>query len=333
MAISINEGDFQYICFMANRGKVIITDKAHPKLQLGLEEMGYEVDNRPKLTLAELHQIIGDYQGVIINSKMIADQSLLDKATQLQFIGRLGSGLEIVDVDYATFKGIKVVSTPEGNCNAVAEHAMGMLLMLQNKLHQANTQVKEFIWRREANRGIELSGKTLGIIGFGHTGSALARKLAGWNVNILAYDKYKKNYTAGYDNVSESTPEGIQSQADIISFHLPLTSETIGLVNIDYLRACQRGVIIINTSRGQVITLKDLLAQLHVKHVGGACLDVLENENMDQLSAAEREVLTALFQLDHVVLSPHVAGWTQESLIMIADTLLQKIKNELDQII
>ncbi len=312
---------------MAKRGKVIITDKAHPKLKTGLESMGYEVHNNPDLSLSELHEIIPAYAGVIINSKMITDKSLLDKATQLQFIGRLGSGLEIIDLEYAASLGIQVYNSPEGNCHAVAEHAMGMLLMLMNKLHEANAQVKQFLWQREQNRGMELSGRTVGIIGFGHTGSALAEKIAGWNVKVLAYDKYKDQYTDGYAHVSEASPEKIQAEADIISFHLPLTDETKALVDAEYLQACKPGVIIVNTSRGQVIRLKDLLFQLQVKHVGGACLDVFENEKMDQLSLEQKVVLTKLFQLDQVVVSPHVAGWTQESLIKIADSLLSKIKN------
>lgn len=312
---------------MNQSGKVIITDKAHNRLQLGLEEIGYQVDYNPDLSLSELHTIIPEYDGVIINSKMITDRSLLDRASRLKFIGRLGSGLEIIDLEYAAKIGVKVYNSPEGNCNAVAEHAMGMLLMLLNKLHIANGQLKQFDWNREANRGSELSGKTVGIIGFGHTGKAFAQKLAGWNVKVLAYDKYKKNYADQLDYVHECAPAEIKQKADVISFHLPLTEETTALVDADYLRACKQGVIVINTSRGQVIRLEDLLHQLKSEHLGGACLDVFENEKMDKLSSEEKNVMKKLFQLDQVVVSPHVAGWTHESLIKIADSLLAKIKN------
>jgi len=312
---------------MNQSGKVIITDKAHNRLQLGLEEIGYQVDYNPDLSLSDLHSIIPEYDGVIINSKMITDRSLLDRASRLKFIGRLGSGLEIIDLEYAAKIGVKVYNSPEGNCNAVAEHAMGMLLMLLNKLHIANAQLKQFDWKREANRGSELSGKTVGIIGFGHTGKAFAQKLAGWNVKVLAYDKYKKNYADQLDYVHECAPAEIKQKADVISFHLPLTEETTALVDADYLRACKQGVIVINTSRGQVIRLEDLLHQLKSEHLGGACLDVFENEKMDKLSSEEKNVMKKLFQLDQVVVSPHVAGWTHESLIKIADSLLAKIKN------
>lgn len=311
---------------MASNGKVLITDKAHAALRDGLRMDGYEIESLPEISLQEVHEVIHNYVGIIINSKIKCDKELLDKATQLEFIGRLGSGLEIIDLDYAASKGIAVHNSPEGNCNAVAEHALGMLLALFNNLNRANTQVKSFEWKREQNRGIELAGKTVGIVGFGHTGGSFAKKLEGFDVKVLAYDKYKENYTADFDFVEESSPDEIQDQADVISFHLPLTDETHFLVNQDYLMNCKDGVYIINTCRGKVLKLEDLLFALSIKKVAGACLDVFENEKFDTLRLDEKVVLTKLLQLEEVIVSPHIAGWTHESLRKIAESLLLKIR-------
>ncbi len=312
---------------MTQRSKVLISDKAHPFLMEGLRADGFEVVSLPDISLQAVHERIHEYTGIIINSKIKTDKALMDKAKKLQFIGRLGSGLEIIDLDYAASKGIAVFNSPEGNCNAVAEHALGMLLGLFNNLSRANTQVKSFVWNREQNRGVELSGKTVGIVGFGHTGSSFAKKLAGFDVTVLAYDKYKKDYTAGFDFVKESSPEEIQSLSDVISFHLPLTDETHFMVNQDYLMNCKDGVYIINTCRGKVLKLEDLLFALSIKKVAGACLDVFENEKFDTLQLDEKVVLTKLLQLDEVIVSPHIAGWTHESLRKIAETLLIKIRS------
>lgn len=311
-----------------NKKQVLITDHVHQCLIDGFRSDGYDVTHKPKMSLQEVHDVIHLYEGVIVNSKIICKQELIDKATKLEFIGRLGSGLEIIDLDYAASKNIAVHSAPEGNCNAVAEHAMAMLLTLFNKINLANAEVKAFGWNREKNRGTELSGMTVGILGFGHTGSSFAKKLTGFDVKVLAYDKYKTDYTDGFDYVKESTPEEIQRESDVISFHLPLTEETHFLVNQDYLMSCKDGVYIINTCRGKVLKLEDLLFALSIKKVAGACLDVFENEKFETVSLAEKVVLTKLFQLDNVIVTPHVAGWTHESLRKIAETLLLKIRRQ-----
>jgi len=311
---------------MPARKQVLITDHVHKCLLEGFRSDGYELTYKPKMSLEDVHDVIHLYHGIIVNSKITCHKELLDKATQLEFIGRLGSGLEIIDLDYAASKNIAVHSAPEGNCNAVAEHAMGMLLTLFNKINLANAEVKKFSWNREQNRGIELSGKTVGIVGFGHTGSTLAQKLEGFDVKVLAYDKYKTDYTERYDHVQESSPEEIRHESDVISFHLPLTDETHFLVNQEYLMDCKDGVYIINTCRGKVLNLEDLLFTLSVKKVAGACLDVFENEKFDTLRLDEKVVLTKLFQLEEVIVTPHVAGWTHESLRKIAETLLFKIR-------
>ena len=306
--------------------KVLVTDKVHPHLINELQENNYEVEYLPSITHSETLEIISDYFGIIINSKTKANKEFLDKATNLKFIGRLGSGLEIIDLAYAAEKGVKVYNSPEGNRNAVAEHAVGMILSLFNKLRKADQEVRRLHWDRESNRGFELEGKTIGIIGFGNTGSQLAKKLAGWEMNILAFDKYKSGF--GDDRVSETTMEEILSDADIISFHLPLTTETSGLLNETFLNRIEKEVFIINTSRGKVIETKTLLKALETGKVKGACLDVFENEKVETFTEEEKEMYEQLYKYDNVIVSPHVAGWTQESLFKIASTLIKKINTD-----
>lgn len=305
---------------------VLITDDCHPLLIDGLTRLGYECRFLPDITLEETRRVIGDYEGLIINSKILVDRDLLDAAPHLRFVGRLGSGMEIVDQAYAAQRGVAVLSSPEGNRNAVAEQALGMLLALANNSLRADREVRNFIWQREANRGFELQGKTLGIIGFGHTGSQFARKLAGMGMRVLAYDKYKApGYAAEWPWVEESDQATIQAEADIISLHLPLTDETRHLVNRTFIEQCRTGVIFINTARGKCIHTADLVEALEAGSVGGACLDVFENEKPTTFSEAERAWYTRLYTLGNVVLSPHIAGWTHESKQRLAEVLLDKI--------
>lgn len=306
--------------------KVLVTDKVHPYLIKELKRNKYEVEYLPSISHSETLEIISDYFGIIINSKTKANKEFLKKATNLKFIGRLGSGLEIIDQVYAAKKGVKVYNSPEGNRNAVAEHAIGMILSLFNKLNKADREVREFHWDRESNRGLELEGKTIGIIGFGNTGSQLAKKLVGWDMKILAYDKYKSDF--GTENVKESNLEEILSAADIISFHLPLTPETSGLLNETFLNRIQKDVFIINTSRGKVIETKTLIQGLKSGKIRGACLDVFENEKVGTFTDKERKMYMQLYMYDNVILSPHVAGWTEESLFKIASTLIKKINTD-----
>lgn len=308
---------------------MLITDDCHAALMDGLERLGLTCHFLPDITPEITRQIIPRYLGLIINSKIRVDRALLDDAKQLRFVGRLGSGLEIIDRAYAASKGIAVLSSPEGNRNAVAEQALGMLLALTNNLIRADREVRQTIWRREANRGIELRGRTLGIIGFGHTGSQFARKLAGMDMTILAYDKYKTDYTAEFPWVQESGLDNLLQHADIISLHLPLSPETAHLVNKKFIARCKPGFILINTARGACVKTTDLVRALEKGTVGGACLDVFENEKPATFTAAERKLYRRLYQLDNVVLSPHVAGWTNESKRLLAEVLLEKIINVL----
>ena len=305
--------------------KILITDKVHPILIEGLEENGYVVTFDVNVTNEILDTIIQQFDGIIINSKIIMDKTRIDKGTALKFIGRLGSGLEIINVEYAISKGIKVYNSPEGNRNAVAEHEMGMLLALMNNITRSDRQVRNFDWDREGNRGSELSGKTIGIIGLGHTGSSFAHKLYNWGVQVLSYDKYRTDYPSSLDFVVKTDMETVMKKSDIISLHLPLTDETRHLVNADFLSRCKNGVIISNTSRGNVVHTLDLIDGLKKGIVAGACLDVFENEKPETFTDTEKSIYQVLYDMENVVLTPHIAGWTHESLVSIASVLLKKI--------
>jgi D-3-phosphoglycerate dehydrogenase len=288
--------------------------------------MGFACYFLPDITPEETRRVIPDYEGLIINSKILVNREFLDAAAKLRFVGRLGSGMEIVDRACAAERGVAVVSSPEGNRNAVAEQALGMLLALANNLLRADREVRQNSWKREANRGWELCGKTLGIIGFGHTGSQFARKLAGLEMTVLAYDRYKPaGYAAEMKWVREATLEEIQTRSDIVSLHLPLTSETKHLVDNQFIDRCKRGFILINTSRGSCVKTDDAVAALEDGRIGGACLDVFENEKPPTFSAPERALYERLHQLENVVLAPHIAGWTHESKRLMAEVLLEKI--------
>lgn len=293
--------------------------------------MGFACDYEPDISLEQTRQVIEQYEGLIINSKILVDRAFLDRAVRLQFIGRLGSGMEIVDQVYAAEKGVAVFSSPEGNRNAVAEQALGMLLALSNNLLRADREVRQNIWRREANRGFELAGKTIGIVGFGHTGNQFAKKLAGMEMQVLAYDKYKTAYAAEMPWVKESTPSEMEQQADMISLHLPLTPETLHYADEAFFNRCKPGLILINTSRGKCVNTAHLLDALTTGRVGGACLDVFENEKTPTFTPAEQALYAQLHQFENVVLSPHIAGWTHESKRKLAMVLLSKIARHLKE--
>ncbi len=306
-------------------GKVLVTDDVHPVLFQLLESAGYQCEYRPEIHTNEVNQIIAEYTGIIINSKITVDKVILDKAVQLKFVGRLGSGLEIIDLDYARQKGVAVYNSPEGNRNAVAEHALGMLLALANNFLTSDREVRQKIWQREANRGFEIMGRTMAIIGFGNTGSAFATKLAGMGMNVLAYDKYKRHYTYHHPHVEAADMSVIFREADMVSLHLPLTNETKHLVNKDFLKKFNKPIIIINTSRGAVVNTADLIEALESGKVQGACLDVFENEKPDTFNTIENNLYDKLYQFDNVILSPHIAGWTRESKQRLAEVLAEKI--------
>lgn len=305
--------------------KVLITDYAHEILEEGFVNRGYAVDYMPEISPEEVVERIENYEGLIVNSKIHVDEKMMRKGVGLKFVGRLGSGLEIIDLQTAKDLGIFVVNSPEGNRNAVAEHALGMLLAYTNKIVSGDREVRTFSWDREAMRGIELKGKTIGIIGYGHTGSTFAKCLKGLDMHMLVYDKYK-NVEPYHEKMEVMLDmESIQARADFISFHLPLTRETNQMVNEAWLARCKNRVVLINTSRGKIIVTSALLSGLKSGHIAGVCLDVFENEKPATMSAEERSQYEQLFSYDQNIFSPHVAGWTRESKIKIAKTLLNKI--------
>jgi D-3-phosphoglycerate dehydrogenase len=305
---------------------VLITDDCHPVLTEGLADLGYAIDFEPHITPEETLRRIADYEGLVINSKIVVDKPFLDAAVRLRFVARLGSGMEIVDRAYAAEKGVAVLSSPEGNRNAVAEQALGMLLALANNLLRADREVRRNEWRREANRGFELRGKTIGLIGFGHTGSQFARKLAGMEMRVLAYDKYLgAGYAAAFPWVEECSLEALLEKSDMVSLHLPLTPETKHFANARFFDQCKSGVVVINTSRGTCVHTTDLVEALENGKVGGACLDVFENEKPQTYTVEEQALYDRLYQRENVVLSPHIAGWTHESKYLLGHILLDKI--------
>lgn len=305
--------------------KVLITDGVHPLLIEGFEELGCSCDYEPDMSYESVQEIIEDYDGLIINSKIKVDKAFIDQASQLKFVGRLGSGLEIIDLEYAESKGIHCFNSPEGNCNAVAEQAVGMLLSLFNNINKAAQDVKNWHWNREENRGEEMEGKTIGIYGYGHTGSTFAKRLRGFDVTILAYDKFKTGF--GNEFVQEVNEADIFLKSDVLSLHLPLTEETNHLVNEQFINKFSKSIYLLNTSRGKVVNLKDLKKAIDNKKVKGVGLDVLENERLNQYQEKEKVFLQEMLKNDKVLVTPHIAGWTYESKEKIANTLLNKIKS------
>jgi len=305
--------------------KVLVTDGVHPVILEGLENEGFQCDYLPKIKLEEVRKMVHEYEGMIINSKILVDKQMIDAGSQLKFVGRLGSGMEIVDQVYAKEKGIAVLSCPEGNRNAVAEHALGMLLALANNFVRSDQEVRAHVWQREKNRGFEIIGKTVGLVGFGNTGRCFAEKLSGMGVEILAYDKYKTNFAENIPYVKEVRMATIFEKSDIISFHIPLTTETLHLVNKSFIEKCKEGVLFINTSRGKVIATNDLICGLENGKVGGACLDVFENEKPKTYSKEELSLYQKLLSLPNTIFSPHIAGWTVESKKRLAEVLVKKI--------
>ena len=309
---------------MTNARKILITDDLHPLLQEGLEQDGFVVDYRPDILAEEVLEIIPDYEGLVINSKVYVGKEMFDRAVNLKFVCRAGSGLEVIDLNYAKQKNVLAFNSPEGNSNAVAEHALGMLLNIMNNISRAHEQVKSKQWIREQNRGNELRGKTIGLIAYGNTAQALAKLLIGFDVNILAYDKYERGFTNNF--VSESSLETIFEKADVLSVHLPLTEETKYMIDYKFLSSFKKPIWLINTSRGKVLKTEDLLRAISERKVIAVALDVLENEKLSSFNEEEKKIFEQLTSNNRILLTPHIAGWTHESKQRIAEVLLEKIR-------
>ena len=306
--------------------KVLFIDSTQAILKGRLEKAGFNCDYQPNMPKEEILKQIKNYDGIIIRSRIKLNKDILSKAIKLKFIGRVGAGMENIDLEFAKQKGIKCYNSPEGNRDSVGEHALGMLLTLFNKLCIANQEVKKGIWKREENRGLEIKGKTIGIIGYGNMGSAFAQRLKGFEANIIAYDKYKVDF--GNDYVSEVSIEEIFSESDILSLHVPLTDETQFMIKSDFIDKFKKPIYIINTARGKVLKTSDLVKHLKTGQVLGAALDVLEYEqsSFENIHKSKiNEDFKFLMNSNDVILSPHIAGWTHESNVKLATFLTDKI--------
>jgi len=307
--------------------KILHIDSNHPVLLQQLQEAGYENHEDFKSSKEAIEAKIKDYHGIVIRSRFKIDKNFIDKATNLQFIARVGAGLESIDCDYAFSKNIALIAAPEGNRNAVAEHSLGMLLSLFNNLNRADREIRAGHWNRESNRGHELDGKTVGIIGYGNMGKWFAKKLRGFDVEVLCYD-IKDN--VGDENAKQVSLTELQQKTDVLSLHLPWTPETDKMVNTAFINAFAKAFWILNTSRGKNIVTADLVAALQSKRILGAGLDVLEYEKLSFETLFQDkntpEAFQYLLEADNVLLSPHVAGWTFESHERLAQTIVDKIK-------
>ena len=301
--------------------KILIVDDLHPVFKEKAAVLGYEVDDRPLISREETLAIIADYDGIAVRTKFRIDQELMNAATQLRFVARAGAGLDNIDVKDAAARNIKLINAPEGNRDAVGEHATGMLLSLMNNFQRADAQIRNGIWDREGNRGYELKGKTVGIIGYGFMGQSFAKKLAGFEVKVIAYDKYKTGFSDVY--AQEASMEEIVRNSDVLSLHVPLTAETRQMVNDEYLFHFKKPIFLLNTARGEILNTKAVLDAIKEEKILGAGLDVLETEKFPALG--EQEWYKELIACKQVLLTPHVGGWTFDSYRKISEVLAEKL--------
>ncbi len=313
--------------------KVLFIDTVHAHLTSHLKRMDFECEDGSQLSRNEVLERIGGYEGIVIRSRIMIDKELLDAATNLRFIARAGAGMENIDADYAKMLGVQCFNAPEGNRDAVAEHAIGMLLSLFNRINICDQEVRKGIWLREENRGVELLGRTVGLIGYGNTGQAFAKRLAGFGVLVYAYDKYRSSFSD--ELVVETNMQSIYQEAEIVSLHVPLTPETQHMISDAFFEKLHNPIYLINTARGPVVDTQALVRAIESGKVLGACLDVLEYEkfNFEKIESAKiPEALQYLIDSPKVILTPHVAGWTYESNAKMAHVLGEKIQNAFSKV-
>lgn len=303
--------------------KILIADQMHASLFAMLEAQGWAYDYQPDFRRNDIISCLAEYDGLIIRSKTRIDEELLTQAKHLKFIARAGAGLDLIDAEATERLGIRLFHAGTGNRDAVAEHTVGMLLMLFNNLNKADREVRQAIWDREENRGVELMGKTVGLIGYGNNGSATAQRLSGFGCRVLAYDKYRDDYGDRY--AEAASVQEIQQEADVLSLHIPLTELTRDLVNAQFIAAFLKPFYLINVSRGEIVNAKALVQAMKSGKVLGACLDVLENEKLSQLTNPQQEAFDYLRTSPNTVLTPHIAGWTHESYVRINEVLVQQV--------
>jgi D-3-phosphoglycerate dehydrogenase len=312
--------------------KILHLDKNHPLLIKQLTDAGYKNEEDYTSSKPDIEQIISEYDGIVIRSRFKCDATFINAATNLKFIARVGAGLESIDIPYAESKGITLISAPEGNCNAVGEHTLGMLLSLFNKLNKADLEVRKGLWHREVNRGIELDGKTVGIIGYGNMGKAFSKKLKGFDCKVICYDIKEQ---IGDENATQVSLKTFQKEVDVVSLHIPWTPLTNSMVNSYFINQFSKTFWLLNTARGKIVVTSDLVSALKKGQLLGAGLDVLEFEKSSFESLFSNEIpasLSDLLSMDNVILSPHIAGWTLESKEKLAQVIADKIVRKFQQI-
>ena len=312
--------------------KILHLDKNHPLLIKQLTDAGYKNEEDYTSSKPDIEQIISEYDGIVIRSRFKCDATFINAATNLKFIARVGAGLESIDIPYAASKKITLISAPEGNCNAVGEHTLGMLLSLFNKLNKADLEVRKGLWHREANRGIELDGKTVGIIGYGNMGKAFSKKLKGFDCKVICYDIKEQ---IGDENATQVSLKTFQKEVDVVSLHIPWTPLTNSMVNSYFINQFSKTFWLLNTARGKIVVTSDLVSALKKGQLLGAGLDVLEFEKSSFESLFSNEIpasLSDLLSMDNVILSPHIAGWTLESKEKLAQVIADKIVRKFQQI-